>query len=568
MSEILMILGRDVHNKPMYQVYYELIKRKYKIDVYAIYYEDIDLALFKRDNIKIHRFEELKTEQDLEKYMFIYTALPLYRFQLFRLAKKFMFCTPTTYAREVYFCSDFSFMARKMNGSLLENEKWGSDECNLAKMAPCMATGLPTHEGLNFMGTGDSRTILFIDSGHFPFGGKKELSKVILQIAKTFPEYKIRVKPRYIEGDHNVAHRNDELLAQYLDNGDKPNNIEIIRKHTDLRDELKSCYLLISDTITSSYIEAALANRKILLLEGLPNEESKDISLKVVERQEKIAALTKCVVNYKDIMNYLPEGLTCSEDFLKKFVYKREGVTKSVVDAMEYIYDSFISKNKFPKEDFYCSDDYVDTMNADENLSWESIIQRRYRTWLYDISTYDGRIYGDLDFRPIIEAIEETRNIVITEENFGSIHKNICSKLLNLFENNREKLMKTALSQSYFFELLYLEGRISEIDEDEVLCNTYYKYLQAKELSKIGNWEKCIELLNEYFSEVQLNQFDRTLADEPLVKASGHFFRGMSYFSLERLEEAKKDFEICEELWNGKHKRAKEYLEIISHRLV
>lgn len=564
MSKILFVLGRDVYNKPAYPIYNELIKRGNSIDVYAVFYEEMHFVLFRQDYIEIHRIEELKTKQEIEKYDYIYSAITIYDNPLFRIAERYIFCAPTSYMREIYSCGDFTFTVRKMEGHILENERWGIDECNLAKMAPCMATGSPMHEGLEFMQAGDNKTILFIDSGHFPCGGKREEAETIMQIAYAFPQYKIRIKPRFIRGDKSVTHRNDEYLVDYLDNDNLPNNVEIIREHTDLRKELESCYLLISDTMTTSYIEAVLASRKILLLEGFPNEESTVMNRKAVERQGKIAAITGCVVNYKDVLEYLPEGMTCSEEFINKFIYRHRGVTKSVVDAMEYIYQKFISQNRFPKEEFYCSENYEEKMEAEDSLSWKDIIQRRYRVYLYGLSNYDARINSDLDFSPFIESIEETRKMTITEENFPVVIHKLNAKLLEMFVQNREKLMSNALSQSVFFKFLYDAGLFSEIKKEEVLCRAYYRYLKAKECAKEEKYQECIDLIDKYFEEVNQNLFDRTLADEMSVKISGYYFRGFSQYNLGNYLEAKENLETCEKLCNGKHKKAKEYLDCIA----
>lgn len=567
MIKIMCILGKDVHNKPVYQIYNEMIRRKYEVDVYAIYYEEIHLTLFKKDGIELHRLEEIKSSWDIEKYAFIYAAVPLCGFPIFRTCKKYIFSTPTTYTREVYFCNDFNFMTKKIKKQILENEIWGVDQCNLMKITPCMISGSPMHEGLGLIRNKNEEVILFIDSGHFPFGGKCEVAQTIKKIARALPKYTIRVKPRYLKGDRSVTHRNEDYLIDYLESGDVYPNIEVVKEHTDLREELENCYLVICDTVTTSYIEAALANRKIILLSGFPNEESKDITKKRVERQEEVAELTKCVINYKDVLNYLPEGLVCSNEFIGEFIDRQTGISESIVDAMEYIYNEFISKNIFPKNTYYNIDSYIDEMKVDECLSWDSIIQRRYRSCLYDISYYDARINGVLNFKPVVKAIEDTKNIVINEKTFGMVSDKIRSKLLELLIKNKQDVMKTALSQSYFFELLYTNEKFYEIQEEEVLCNAYYKYLKAKEYSKDGNNQKCIELLNEYFAEVDRNEFDKTLADETSVKASGHYFRGISYFRINEYEKAKEELEICDKMWNGNHKKAKEYIEIILQKL-
>lgn len=569
MRKILFVLGKDVHNKPAYKIYRECLKRGYEVDLYATTLEDGHINIFWEAKSAIRHINTL-TEEQISLYDYIFSAVPIYGQTLFRDAHKYIFLNPSSsYLDDPYFSGDFVFTVRDISRPLVEGEQWPVEVFNLIRCTPGMATGGAHLEKSEIENREKTKKILFIDAGHFPFGTKRELAEYVIHIAEACPDYEVSVKPRYLPGDEDTTHKNKENLYEYLDNRESlPPNLALIRKHTDLWEELANVDLVICPEATTSYVETILADKNIIIFTGFPNQES---ILWNADRAKLFCGITgnlSCRVRYQDIFEYLPQGFKVDAGKLQNILYKTQNVAEDIVDAMEYIYVNFISKDIFPKEKYYKSDSYLDEMQPDYSLTWEDIIHRRYRLSLYDYAASQiVRLYiSGMDCSEILEYING-----VPDNNFDKAHleeliKRLQEKLYHCYIQNSAKMMKTAYSPSLLCLAYFKENRFDEFKPDELKCGAYYAYCKAKIKFDSGDYEGTLNCLKDYFDEVDNNMYEISHADNEGVIVMAHYYKGAALFHLNRLQEAEIHLSICDKAWDGKHKKAAEYLRLIEEK--
>lgn len=563
--KILFILGKDVHNKGTYRVYKECVRRGFEADVYATTFADEHIILFSKENIHIQSIEVLNREK-LEKYDYIFSAVPLFGRKLFREANKYIFLNPSTHLDEVYFSGDFIFTARDLSEPLVEGECWPIEEFNFRKSLPAMAAGGAALEKSE-NSLWESNIILFIDAGHFPFGTKKQLAEYVIEIANYCPDYEVRIKPRYLPSDTNTTHVNKENLFRYLaDNHNLPRNLKLIKEHTDLAEEMKAACLVICPEGTTSYEEVILAGKKLIIFTGFPNKENVLWPEKRVRLFNDIPRGLVNRVHYKEIASYLPNGISTNVADLKSNLYKVANVASDIVDVMEYIFKKFICFQEFPIARYYKSENYMQKMQPDVHLNWAEIKHKRYQTILYDnVAEKIRHLYIKMDCSKIFDYIEESKD-EINESNFSEKNEKLNEVIYEVFINNRDEMLDTAYAQSLLCLAYYKKQRFLEFKPPILRCRAYYEYCLAKIDFDNGEYRECLKHLENYFDEVNSNLYEVSYADDEGVKTMAHYFKGATLYHLNDLENARTQLEICDKAWGGKHKKAAEYLYLIGER--
>lgn len=563
---ILFVLGKDVHNKGTYKVYRECIKRGFQATVYASSFLDNHNYLFERDNVCIHDLNNLN-EEDLNRYDYIFSAIPLFERSIFLNAQKYIFLNPSTHFDEVYFSGDFIFTARDLSKNLIEGEEWSIEKLNYLKSLPAMATGGAALEKRN-LPVCNSKIILFVDAGHFPFGTKQELVEYIIEIAKYCPEYTIRVKPRYLPSDKNTTHTNKENIFDYFNNQlELPLNLELIHEHTDFGDELEKAELVICPEGTTSYEEVILAGKNLLIFTGFPNKDNVLWPESRIKMFNKIPANLHNRVYYKDIFQYLPKGIATSLDDLRESLYRIEHVAESIVDAMEYIFSKYISCNVFPKKDYYKTENYSSIMHKDSMANWDTIKKKRYKSLLYDLVAEKMSILcAKIDCTKIVSYIEDNSRQLV-EEHFNEEKEKLCSILNELLIQNQNEMKKSQYAQSVLCMAYYKKNMLNKINYENLKCATYLAYCFARIEYDKNNYLSSLKYIDKYFEEVNKNKYDVSLADDAGVKAMAHYYKGAALFKLKKYCEAEYHLKLCNEYWNGKHEKATEFLRSINKML-
>lgn len=555
--KILFVTGKDAHNKGTYKIYEECVRRGFDADVYATTFADNHLLLFQRENIEIQPVEALDEEQ-LKKYDYIFSAVPLFHIKLFRESDKYIFMNPSTHFHEPYFTGDFNFTARDLLKPPIDGKHWKIEEFNYYNSLPAMAAGLAALEERKHTSAA-SNVILFVDAGHFPFGSKKELAEYVIEIARHCPDHEIRIKPRYLPSDTSTTHMNKENLFTYLENcRDLPQNIKLIKEHTDLTEEVAKANMVICPEATSSYEEVILAKKRLIIFTGFPNNENLLWPPGSLEVYEHFTYKLANRVHYKEITSYLPEGIETNIDDLH--LYKLTDVAADIVDAMEYIYEKFLSHNRYPADKYYKSEDYRQKMETGDYLDLEAVKRKRYQKMLYDsIIFFIDRLHVKADCSSIHHYIEECGND-INEFNFDEKGRRLKDIIYEWLIQNRDSLPNTAYAQSLLCLAYFKRNRFEEFAQSELKCRAYYEYCLAKIDFDQGKYEDCLKRLNLYFDEVENNLYEVSYADDEGVKVMAHYYKGAALFHLNDMENAKIHLQVCDEAWKGKHKMAAEYL--------
>jgi len=557
---VLLITGKDVHNKGTFKIYREFIRRGFHVDVYATTLADKHTLLFQQEGVEIKNVKELN-EQHIETYDYIFSAVPLFGRKLFRECHKYIFMNPSTHFDEVYFTGDFNFTIRDISQKFAKDFVLPIEEINYYKSIPAMASGGAALVDKKYSNT-TSNKILFIDAGHFPFGTKKELAEYIITIAEACFPCELKVKPRYLPMDTETSHTNKENVLLYLaDTENLPSNLKIINEHTDFQQELEDCDLVICSEGTTSYEEVILAKKRLLIFTGFPNQENVLWSQK---RIEWFNYITNHIINrvyYKDIYKYLPYGIETNIADLKNNLYSTSNVAENIVDVMEHIYVNCIINNKFPARDYYKIESYKEQINVDKNLHWDDIIQRRYKSLLYDeASHFISRLYVNIDFSELIGYIESQ---YYTEKNIDEKSDEMKSVLFDIFIENDELLRDTEFWQSVLCMAYFKKGRFKDFILSPGRHLAYYDYCLAKEYFDKKDFINAYKYINDYFDSVELNLYEISYADDEGVKIMAHYYRGAILFHLGEYKKAKEDLTICDKAWEGRHKKAKEYLNKI-----
>ncbi|MFQ9514690.1 MAG: hypothetical protein ACLRZ9_02570 [Eubacterium sp.] len=129
-----------------------------------------------------------------------------------------------------------------------------------------------------------STKVLYIESGHYPFGrkGRKELSKAFVKIVLDNPDCEFVVKPRFLIGEANLAsHKNEDYLFYYVKSAFGvrwPNNLVWLDEYFSL-DMLISEADVIIHTYSSAHSQAALMRKKIINLVDIASEETADFRI-------------------------------------------------------------------------------------------------------------------------------------------------------------------------------------------------------------------------------------------------------------------------------------------------
>lgn len=564
---ILCIAGKDVHNFALVNIIKEIKRRKHEVEVYAVYNDEIHNRML---NGIVYKDIELLTDELIEEFDLLISSYPITQDKRFRDIKKLMVVYSTSYTEEPYTYGDLTILQRDITKSLF-GEDYSVEKINRMMLKAQIAIGNPKYDRL-VENNKDGKNILFVDSGHYPFGskGKREVAKTILKVAEKFPEYTIEIKPRFLPGDINTTHKNYDNVYLHLEEecgGRLPSNLYLHSKHCNLDDCIINAKTVIT-YFSTSYIDVAVAGKGLVILDGLSSEETVSHSAPKIKRFKKLQEQSSCLVPFERACEFLPEGLHCNERHLKDVVYQIDNVENSIVDVCEYLNYKFIKPNNFLGPCNSTIDNYRDTFIIDENGHWEKVIHDRYKSIFYsDIATKLYRINDKLDFSKGLDYIDnlDKNGILLTRNNFAEFYSEFQKIINKEIVNQKRFLSQSSLLQSYYIKALFELNKLDTVEESEILCKAYYWHLKGKSLYGKDN-KLCIHYLKKHLEAVKDNLFERTLADEESKILSSMFYIGVSNYDLENYKEAREYFKRCQELTNSKHRKAKEYLARIEQR--
>lgn len=348
-----------------------------------------------------------------------------------------------------------------------------------------------------------SQKVLFIESGHFPFGnrGRKELAESVVQTVQYNKDYYFIVKPRFLIGEASEAsHRNEDYLFYYVDelfNGKWPNNIVWLDKYYSLEELIPGADIILH-TYSSAHSEAVLQKKKIINIYDIASEETADFR---VNRLGVIKSIIDCCesdVSAKDLPYFIREAKS-APDFYYNYIggnYKTSA--NIIVDFIlkhENVVNASIRKNRI-KGFLY---------------SQLSILENRfddYNYFLRNMKKYDAILEAEkLDTMEAVNAILKIK-IDLAHQYIIENWETICSNRFNrayslriLFECHDKwrfhKMLLEGYSHGDFDTAYYYFKAVETYREDQKLARAYAeKYISLRQQEKF----ECLDSdNNEYY---------------------------------------------------------------------
>lgn len=498
---ILVLAHNDSDNVMICNVLYELESRKHKIRLFTEFLDERTNRMFYALNAEIKNVDFL-LDDDIDWCDCILSALRAHinigRLGEKAFSKKYIFIY-NHYIDNTWYTAGADFMFTCGYTRHMDHE----EDC------PTMAIGCPKndHDGIVIKSGNKSKTFLFIDSGHYPFShrGKKQVAILLLDIAKKFSDYKLIIKPRFLPEDSNMLHSNSDHLYYLINEmaiDGIPKNLIFLYEHRDMQEMIdqSDCVLMLC---TSAYVDVALRNKPMLIIEGIDNEDKyelrNDIEYKnIFDLRRK----SGCVVNYKDVSNYLPEGLKCKQEHLKELVAYPQNASKRMVDVMEHVVNTFLACGRFPKIQKYEYESYKQKMIPDDSLNWDIILHKRLKNYGNDTLNLFNRIVNKIDISEYIHAIDYDYNSFdVTEQGFFKYQKYLDDSFCDLIIENKDVLMNDRMDQGELLRAMYRRKKYTElfsVSEDDVLCEEPWLFYTGMVLAKEGNATEGIKRLVRY----------------------------------------------------------------------
>lgn len=517
---ILMIAARDSTNFAMSKIAKEFEKRGHEVLIYDKNLNSVNIRMFAQMGLKVHYYDELTDEiVNSCDIMFAHTTYVRDR----KISKKlytFFFNHIFVYGHEN--ASDFVFTQC-------------DDPYNTFPNKVVMKIGSPKMDRghSELIPADESKRILFIETGHFPFGkkGRMQVAKLILAICEKCKDYTITVKPRFLLEDTKcVTRKNIDHIYRYLYKlceNKLPDNLELLMEHHDLDEYIYQSHSIVCYG-SSSYLEASLSGRGVLYVDGI---ESLDA---IGDRQNKYWKAFRefiedsgIVVPYDKALDYLPDGILCSEKHLSKVLYSKEDTVPRMVDVVEHIWNQYLSKGIYPAVGHYEYNDYQKNMKCDPSMTAQRLEENNvYDVLCYEIQKADQSTGAEISFDTLKKQIRVWKNNrKLNEENKKSLIKKLDQMIQENYVVHKEEMMKNKIDQSILmkaYNKLKLFGDLERLYSENLLAKDAFYYYMGRHYCNYDDergveyWEKYINFLKNttfeesdiYFTEAIIDYFN------------------------------------------------------------
>lgn len=458
--KILMITLRDGQNVSLAKIADAFFRRGHEVTIYAPYYAENVLRFFDE---KIPKFPIRDLTEDVVAGCDIIFASTLAYEHLADknllsvhkpiITHNFLFTGTVTYG------GDFCFVP-SIPTTVTDYDAYMN--------CPRIGIGEPKYDTIVRKHT-DVKRFLFIDSGHYPFGteGKRELARTILDICKSFSDYELWIKPRFLPGDEVVTHANSlhiyDVIKEESD-GKIPANLTMLTEHKDLMELVEQCCTVIC-MYTTAFSSAAICGKGLVVLDHLPSEDIYEGRFKHTNRTRSIILGSGAVIDYKRAKELLPEGVKCTDEYLRYLLTERENTADKVCEVTEWLCDTFYQKQTFPKGCQCDYKDYKDSIREDKGMTWDKVVSNRYADMLLEsmlsISYY---VNAKLDVTTLVKRIDEVRqNGYISETAFKQFRRKITGYRNECLIDNKNNLLADDIDCGILLKAYYVSKKYNEI---------------------------------------------------------------------------------------------------------
>ena len=359
-----------------------------------------------------------------------------------------------------------------------------------------------------------SNCILFIESGHYPFGreGRVQLTKCILKLCERYPERDVVLKPRYLPSECATSlHRNADHIYDYiynLSNGVVPSNLHLLEKHYPLANLINLADVILH-TYSSAFAEAVFWDKPIINLADICSLETVDLRKQRFELIKDYIDKIDCNMSVNsDIM--IEDAQKCSIESKKYLFGENDASEQSIVDMMITVIEKS-NHNQFPTCGYYTD---IETVNYSY---WDFPKIRKIRTaGLIKNMIYHYAIRFD-DFISFDQMATDLVNDIFEKKLcFENIMNRFNDLLSNYIKHFYEKLINDKINRAALLEYMYQHNDDcffeNSIDSFKYKDAAYYLFFGLF-MQKKGN-TKCANLmLEKYLKIVSKLPFDETCAD-------------------------------------------------------
>lgn len=313
------------------------------------------------------------------------------------------------------------------------------------------------------------KRFLFIDSGHFPFGkkGKEQVAEMLLKICSAYPDYELCIKPRWLSGNSfsSMTHPNAIHIYDILHNlcsGELPENLILLQEHRDMQELIdeSSCVITLCST---AYLDVAMRGKPLVIVDGLDNEDMYQVRNYYFDDLYEKARATGCVVNYKDVLSVLPDGRFCDEKFINSVFSHQEGASQRAVEIIEYIYETYLKKGKYPPVKDYTYETYRNEMDGSESIDMKTIWRNRYFSATGNCLAQNASISNNLPWREFeLRRMELCQHCGISKEDYNKLRDEL-TKLKAEFLISHSDFAENDVDQSYLYAAMYKKGEFEKI---------------------------------------------------------------------------------------------------------
>ncbi len=510
--KIFVVSFNDGDNLAIENVLYELEARGHELTIYAPFQDSSSLRMFAGLKAAIKPSKEL-TEKEAHKFdVGFCSVMAMERVKFFDV-----YCfVYAPYINEYFMTDGADFLFTCRRGLM--------PRCSFR--CASMTVGDPKHDGVHTAPADDPKRILFIDSGHMPFGtkGKIQIADTLLEICKAFPDYELCIKPRWLrDSGAHYSHKNTEHLYTIIEQrcgGEIPDNLLMLNEHRPMQELIDSSISVI--TLYSTVAAHVIAQGKgILVLSGWDNEDKWDIRNEIdIDGQREFYSEGGCVVDHRDVVNYLPYGLHASEEFIQNLYPHGTGASKRIADVMEHVWDHFLQYGMYPAATEYDDATYKERMVSDPAITLTSLKQERVRDIIQRrVAQFSYKLTRQVDFSRYYNELDDTyRDLALTGPAYQDYTARFRTLQMQIVADHAELLSDDPIDQSFVLEALYELERYDEIldiPEEDILCKGPYHYYLGLIYRQRREPDMAIANFLSFFEEASSRSYTKYPQEEP-----------------------------------------------------
>lgn len=518
--KVLTLSFNDGDNLAIENVLHELEARGHEITIFARYQDENSIRMFHGLRAEIKSIKEL-TPETAREFDFGFCSVNM------MVHVKFLdiyFFVYSQYYKEFFMTDGADFLFTYRNGAM--------PRCSYR--CATMQVGDSKNDHVPVASVESSKQILFIDCGHIPFGrkGKEQVADMLLDICREHPDYELCVKPRWLRGTAvNYTHKNTEHLYTVIEErcgGNLPANLNMLNEHKNLQ-ELIDASVSVVTLYTTAIADVLLRGKGLVIASGWDCEDKWDARYMDIEYQREFFSKSGCMVNYRDVKKYLPEGLQARQEFEQMLFCCKTGASKHMVEVMEYVYENFLVRGVYPEAIDYSYETYQQQMKSDPAITMTTLKQERVRDIIQQrIARQSYMLSVPIDFSRYYEKLDKTyRECSLTAGGYERYLDSFIKEQNQIIIDNAELLSVDAIDQARLLQALYdmkQEKAILALREDQVRCIGPYHYYMGLIYSKAGSAPSALEHFRLFLLEANARAYEKYIQEKDI-----HVGRAYSY---------------------------------------